>query len=934
MATISGQLPTVYSQAVLDAMIVNLKKYNPGFLSDDELIESFCVRTNEFASIVETLQENTGNSNRHVLVIGPRGSGKTSLLLRVAIETRRNDTLSSRLFPVVFAEESYEVGTCGEFWLECLDRLAAQVSNEMEKADIRRTWEELQSIRDDQALAERCLGALLDFSDREGKRLVLIVENMNMIFRDIADEDTAWRLRKTLQTESRIILLASATSRFEEIDNPEQALYDLFRVLTLRPLSTQECATLWEKVSGRAPAMGKIRSLEILTGGNPRLLAIIARFGAALSFRELMKDLFNLIDEHTEYFRSHIESLSAAQERRVYLALAKLWKPATTREIADIARLDTSQCSAQLGRLIERGVVSEKGGTPRRKRYYLTERLYNIYYLLRNGASDQIVKALIQFMVEYYSPDEWNKIWQQVAGESQELAVNNTDLIHDALINEAYKQFSELLNKYQNFYYNKEEQLIFNLMDKARRMSDIGDYDAVVDICNDIEDIYDDIVDREKLINIFYINEPVARALLNKSISLTYLNRETEAIIVCDQILERFNDNDAPEIIEIIRQVMIHKANVLGKLNRFEEEINVYDEYLNKISDIYAPEILSKTLRILINKAVALNYFDRKLEAIDIYNDIIEKFGNNEEIEILTILADAFANKGTILESLDRAEEVISLNDEVIDRFGNIDAPEIIQSVAQSFMNKGVALIRLNQTDAALKLYEEVIDKFDDSDITMVTGCVAQVLVQKSLILAQMDKTYESLDVCNEMLTRFGKDDSLVMSLSIAQALLHKANLLTIMDNFTEAVDVCNDLIDRFMDSNVPQIIHITGMAAANKGLILWQLIQPSANVNDPENLVRYLDDKDASKRDVQVILAFLSETGDAPAAAIRALLAFGVSLGYESVLALIQEASLEDLLLPLVTAFRREIGLETEVSQEVFDIAQDVRKGLAKVKR
>ena len=75
------------------------KKYNPGFLSDDELVDSFCVRTSEFESIIETLCENTGNSNQHLIVIGPRGSGKTSLLLRVAIEARRNPDLSSGSSP-------------------------------------------------------------------------------------------------------------------------------------------------------------------------------------------------------------------------------------------------------------------------------------------------------------------------------------------------------------------------------------------------------------------------------------------------------------------------------------------------------------------------------------------------------------------------------------------------------------------------------------------------------------------------------------------------------------------------------------------------------------------------------------------------------------------------------------------------------------------
>ena len=58
----------------------------------------------------------------------------------------------------------------------------------------------------------------------------------------------------------------------------------------------------------------------------------------------------------------------------VYIALADLWKPANTREIAERARLASSTCSAQLKRLIGRGVVSDEGGTPRRKQYYLVER--------------------------------------------------------------------------------------------------------------------------------------------------------------------------------------------------------------------------------------------------------------------------------------------------------------------------------------------------------------------------------------------------------------------------------------------------------------------------------------------------------------------------------------------------------------------------------
>ena len=45
-------------------------------------------------------------------------------------------------------------------------------------------------------LADRCLGALLDFSDRAGKRLLLAVENLNMMFADMLDPDAGWRLQE------------------------------------------------------------------------------------------------------------------------------------------------------------------------------------------------------------------------------------------------------------------------------------------------------------------------------------------------------------------------------------------------------------------------------------------------------------------------------------------------------------------------------------------------------------------------------------------------------------------------------------------------------------------------------------------------------------------------------------------------------------------
>ena len=414
-------------------LVMPLMKYNPSFLPDQALIDSFCVRLVELESLLETLRETKGDSNVHRLVLGPRGSGKTTLVLRAAAEIRRDPGLSAMFFPLVLPEEHYEVSTCGEFWLECVSRLAASAPPESNGIDLRLTHEELRGVASDRELEDRCLATLLAFSRRAGKRLLVVAESLNTLFQDMSDPDAGWRLRMVLQSEPRIMLFGTATCRFDEIDHPEHALYDFFGTLTLSGLRTNECAALWEGVSGKQTAGREIRAIEILTGGSPRLIAIIAQSGGRLSFERLLVELMRLVDDHTEYFKSHIEALPP-QERRVYLALAEIWRPATASEVAKHARLQSSHCSAHLKRLASRGAVVEAGGTPRRKEYYLAERLYNIYYLVRKrGGPAAVVEALIRFMASFYSVNEPIGGWTRIVTESEESCSDGSSTVADAI---------------------------------------------------------------------------------------------------------------------------------------------------------------------------------------------------------------------------------------------------------------------------------------------------------------------------------------------------------------------------------------------------------------------------------------------------------------------------------------------------------------------
>ena len=817
-------------------MAAPTRKFNPGFLNNEELVASYCVRTTEFKLLVEVLRECTGCSNPHQIVIGPRGSGKTSLLLRVAAEVGRDAALASSFFPVVFAEESYEVATAGEFWLECLTNLADLATRREDAPDLHRSVDELRAIRDDQALSDRCLGALLDFADREDKRLVLLVENLNMLFRDMADPDTAGsRLRKTLQTEPRIIVFASATSRFEEIDNPDRALYDLFRVRTLRPLDRNQCAVLWETVSGRSPAPETIRPLEILTGGNPRLISIVARFGAGLSFRELMADLLDLVDDHTEYFKSHLESLPA-QERRVYLALATLWKPATTREIADHARLETSTCSAQLARLGERGVVRVAGGSARRKQYYLTERLYNIYYLLRRRRPDRLVEALIHFMESYYSPSE---LRDMVLSESWMGATptNTVSGFSSAMQTLHESALAQLMASSSLAGYHDELQAMMPERVAERSGQNTATSDAVKTAAGGMKPD-ERWAERPDEIAV----EPAARAareLFETAAALNVQNRAEDTVAACDEVIHRFGESEIPAVLEWVAKALVNKGGTLGKLNRPQDALEACDEVVRRFGEGETPALLESVADALANRGAALGALNRPQDALEAYDEVVRRFGESETPALLESVAHALRNKRAVLGTLNRPQDALEACDEMVRRFGESETPALLESVAHALRNKGSALGALNRPQDALEAYDEVVRRFGESETPALLESVAHALANRGAALSMLNRPQDALEAYDEVVRRFGKSETPILLESVAQALRNKGSVLGALNRPQDALETCDEVVRRFGESETPALLESVAHALANRGAALSMLNRPQDALEAYDEVVR-----------------------------------------------------------------------------------------------
>ena len=597
----------------MNALRRPIRKFNPGTLqSDDEIREQFVVRQNELDIVLEVLRGNLDASScQHILIVAPRGRGKTMLLARVAAELRSDMVLSEDLLPVQFMEESQEIFTLADFWLETLFHLAraSEAHDPAFARELRETHADFTKRWGEQMLEDHVRAVVLDAATRLGKKLVLMVENLQALCEDVNGE-FGWKLRGALQSEPRIMLLATATSRFEGLDDAQEPFFELFRTVQLEPLNTEECRRLWRIVSGDTVSGREIRPLEILTGGSPRLLVIVAGFARHRSLRRLMEELVTLIDEHTEYFRGHLEVLPKS-ERRVYAAVLDLWRLSSPSEIAARARMDIRTVSTMLGRLVKRGAV-RKAGQGRKQTYAAAEPLYSIYYKLRRERDEAaVVENLILFMVAFYDPSELSRMRDQLWSEARDSAV-----VHAGIARAQQK--------------DAEAALVA--------------YDEVIRHCGQSE--------------ASETNVWIATALLNRGSTQGGLGDFEGEIASYQELIDRYGSSDTPETRMQVAIALTCKGARLAQLGRTEEALHVCEELEGRIGTLAENERIWSQWQVPSVRALALMIQQKQPAALAAFRSAYAVFPTddtsmlNEMLKLVLNLIAAGASEHDLVEIL------------------------------------------------------------------------------------------------------------------------------------------------------------------------------------------------------------------------------------------------------------------------------------------
>ena len=844
-----------------------IRKFNPGtFQSDEQVIEQFVVRKHELDIVLEILRGNIDSpSCQHVLVVAPRGRGKTMLLTRIAAELNTNHELSECLLPVRFMEESHEIFSLADFWLDTLFYLVRESAKHDPTlaGDLRETHADLTTRWQEEALADRGRAAVLEAAARLGKKLVLMVENLQALCGNV-DKNFGWELRGALQSEPQIMLLATATSRFKSLDDAEQPFFELFRIVSLKPLATEECRRLWQVVSGDAVSQREIRPLEILTGGSPRLLVIVAEFARHRSLRQLMEELVELIDEHTEYFRGHLEVL-AKGERRVYISVLDLWQPSSTGEIAARARMDVRPVSTLLGRLVERGAVIAEGSGKKRL-YAAAERLYSIYYKLRRERDEAaVVENLIRFMVAFYDIGE---LWHMSSRLTSEAAESR-------VIREGIER----------------------ALAKRPRVEDVSSHMAWSTIAN----ISDQATAKAQFKEELRLQEEIKMAI------------KEEAFGRVIEIVDRFVASggiDSPRRPAFIAYILHMKAFAYGDLEDFQAEIAVCNEMVKRFGDIRNIRDITVSAwmaPVLVNGARARSKLGDFQAAIATCDKVVERFGFNVP-EFQQLVATALLNKGSALEGLGDFQAVIATCDEMVEHFGDSDAPEIQQLVASALTDKGSAQRLLGDPEAATAAYDEVVERFGGSSAPEFQRLVATALLNKGFARQRLDDAEGEIAAYDEVIEHFGSQEDVTIALSYKG--MRKAEI----GRAEEALQACEELERRLC----------TLPAGDWKTWLEWRTMCVRALAlmgqkkgRGPMDTFRsayaaFLPNNEITMHEMQRIVPELVATG---------------ASAHELVDILLSDKSKSDALVPLIVALRQHTGEAVRAPVEVLEVAADIRE-------
>jgi tetratricopeptide (TPR) repeat protein len=389
--------------------------YNPANLSPQALIDSFVVRLNEFRRLFTELKTAPMQyPEQDYIIVGPRGSGKSTLLQRLVYEIQRDSEMSQRVVPVLLPEEQYGILHLADLWEQVLDTLDREPGFD----GVYGNFESGLNGSDAEDYAFRFLVRALQ---SRGRKLILFLENFSELLAKFALKDRQ-RLRERLITCAELRIVGASSVVLEHTYSYHEPFFDFFHFIYLRELNRDEVFTLLgmlatahqeERVTRLLREQPeRVEILRQLTGGIPRTIVLLFEIFADQERGDSFQDLLQTLDRVTPLYKHRMDGLTTAKQQ-IMNCMALNWDAMTVAEVADRLRVpaDTPERRAletDIQDLVKNSLLQRVAEPSRVPLYQITERFFNIWYLMRCGQRNDRnrVRWFVRFLEAWCSPSD------------------------------------------------------------------------------------------------------------------------------------------------------------------------------------------------------------------------------------------------------------------------------------------------------------------------------------------------------------------------------------------------------------------------------------------------------------------------------------------------------------------------------------------------
>ncbi|HVU54245.1 MAG TPA: AAA family ATPase [Puia sp.] len=398
---------------------------------------NFLIRKNEYQIIIDDIRQNQKQkSTQHYLLLGRRGSGKSTLLRRLQVEIDSDKKLDELYIAINPAEEQANIYR--------LSDLLEEIIKELECRGIE--VGEYEFHEDTGAYIRQLFSMIHSALETKEKKLILLLDNIDRIFENVGVD--AHLLREDLLNYGDIKIIGGSTRLTEHFWKYDKPFYEFFRVLELKPLTSEEVKTLLLNWSERLnlPQIkefvtnkpGQLETIRLLTDGLPRTLQFFVNILLTRAPETGYEYLKLIMDNMTPLYQERLNILPPAQ-RKIVLQMAFIWEAAGAGDIAIGTRMVNNVVSAQLKQLAEKGIVEKIDTGGRNHLYRLAERFFNLWLIFTQGSPREKRKAkyLTVFLENFYDSGELRKLAEEhlTAMKDGDMEANKA-----ALLTKAYSQ--------------------------------------------------------------------------------------------------------------------------------------------------------------------------------------------------------------------------------------------------------------------------------------------------------------------------------------------------------------------------------------------------------------------------------------------------------------------------------------------------------------